>query len=195
MLVPNTFRYIGLNMIITAINRSGATKFCLDKAEENQLKFIGQLDHASMTDFSTIDKIKYHETRRQEKLTFAEIITITNNHSDYVVLNNNITSSALFSQSAYFITRRNIKSSYFSLISFLQKQSPLLSGPMLRGILNRHTFQIGLIHTYLKMNNIIPLYFEDLFPESNTKYAPELDSDIQKIVNDCLTILQNNMCE
>lgn len=178
-------------MIITAVCRSGATKFAYDKSVECNLKFIGEIDQIAISDFTRFDKNRYHEISVQSDLSFSGLLHVIDNHKDYVILNNQA-NPALFDLSDYFLTRKDIEATFYSLITLIRRQYTTLTAAQARQHMMLHSFRIGLIHTYLKEKNITPLYFEDLYPDVKTEYSIRADRDFSSLVDECMELLSKH---
>lgn len=171
-------------MIVTAPFRSGATKFCLDQAELCGLRYVGEIDKQASEHFTLFDKARHHETGQQPWLSFDEINDYFADSSNVIILNNTC-NPALFAKTNYFLTRKEISKTYHSLATLLRRAYPL-SAIQLKPTFKRHSFQIGILYSYLKKNNITPLYFEDLYPDSDTDHESYRDPEVIALVEEQL---------
>lgn len=178
-------------MIITAIFRSGGTKFAFDKSLETGLPFVGELSVSAMPALARLDKNRYHELAVQPELSFSQMLDAIKNHYRYVILNNHV-NPALFGITDYFLTRKDLRMSYFSMVTLMRRQYPWITATQMRPVLSNHTFQIGLVHSYLKENNIVPLYFEDLYPTSKTIHLSANEPEMCQVVDEFMEFLTKN---
>lgn len=178
-------------MIITAICRSGGTKFAIDKSTETGLPFIGEIDQIAMSDFTRLNKNEHHEISGQADLSFSELIHVVENHDKYVILNNQA-NPALFSKSAYFLTRKDVEATFYSLATLIGRQYPSMTAIQARQPLMSHCFRIGLVHTYMRDRGIVPLYYEDLFPDVKTEYKIRSDASYVALVSECMNLLRKH---
>ena len=90
-------------MIVVAEPRSGATKFCMDLAEQSGQRFIGEPTGENLVGFisGSTYKEQYHETSYQPRLTLDEIFD-----TDNIILANKYVVPYL-QQSSYLILRRS----------------------------------------------------------------------------------------
>lgn len=184
------FLYTYYAMIVTALPRTGATKFCIDLAKELGLEFVGQIDRHSISHCSDIDKQRFHETSIQPELTFEKINDVMYDHSEFVVLNNNC-NPALFYESNYFITRRDVKMIYHSLFTFIKSQHKAFQLVHMRPIFKQLTFQIGLFNAFIQNKNhgVTVMYSEDLYPEFKQEHQSLYDQECVDLIEQHIKFL------
>ena len=146
-------------MIISAPYRSGATSLCLHLAETHQLKFAGQVDHNSVEWTRIEDKNLVHEHKNQPDHSVDQLVDIFCDHSQHVVLNNSM--PALIPASEYFIVRKDLAQSYYSLYLILNKIYPNINKFAVETTFKKMSWFNSILMAYCKKSGIKPLILEE----------------------------------
>lgn len=171
-------------MIVIATPRSGATKFCIDLAEETGLEFFGEMHTAHIADYPPThiqlhNKGQEHETRLQRSWEAGDYMKSLSNIDQYVALANAGDTTNLLPFADYLICRKDHENLYKSILNFTVKLNPDID-------LNGFAFIYGktLFNNYASMLDYSyhtgkPIqWYEDLFPSADTNYI-EIQSHSQ----------------
>lgn len=146
-------------MIISAPYRSGGTSLAIKLAEQNELKFVGQIDHNTIQFTKIEDKNTIHEYANQPMHTFDDVANWFIDDSDVVILNNS--NPALFSKTHTFIIRDDFYRCYSSIYWMMAKLYPLMQPHHADHLFRKVTYFNALLLTHLKMYFIKPLILEE----------------------------------
>lgn len=166
-------------MIVVAIPRSGATRICMDLAEKHNIKFLGEMSPRNMSSQLRLRKDLTHETKFEIKVTPEEYCKSVERDPNYVYLANYPGSNLLTSDADYVVMRKDLKNSLFSWVNYVIKGGKLTTTDievdatarlkcffMLDMILD-NTY--GIV-TYCLNNAKEIIWYEDYFPDMDTKY-------------------------
>lgn len=145
-------------MIVSSPYRAGGTYLAIKLANENNLKYVGQIDNNTVQYTQIEDKNLIHTYKNQPLHTFSDINKWMKDDSDVVILNNS--NPALFHRTDTFIMRKDFTNCYISIynVMFAIHQMPL---HVVDNMFKRITFFNGMMVTYIKENNITPLILEE----------------------------------
>lgn len=153
-------------MIIVAMPRTGATRICMDIAEQKGLTFAGELMPFYLRDLKIPNYKKiYHETKTQPAYNARDFYNILEDHSQHVVLSN-FWSFMNIPACDHIILRKNMRNAFISqgrFCSFAQGRHGLSLGEqeLYTSFLNLRT-----IIAYLKeFGEDKVIWYEDYFPD------------------------------
>lgn len=155
-------------MLVAALPRCGATKYCLDLQESTGLEFIGELNPIYLDQYSDTAKRDNHETRFQPLYSIDKFVEALTDHSNYIVLVNQSPHLVLHN-SDYLVLRRNMYNAFLSQANFFIKCRPYLNG---EGVLQHLyiSFQsfLGVVAYISKSGYKNIIWYEDYFGIQDT---------------------------
>lgn len=115
-------------MLVIAPPRCGATKICMDLAEQLSLPFVGELNPMYIDSCNeTNEKVKYHETLFQPSYSTDLYLKALTDHTNYIVLVNQ-SPHLLIHSADLVVLRKNMKNAFLSQANFFIKSRPYLNG-------------------------------------------------------------------
>lgn len=167
-------------MIVVAIARSGATKICMDLAEEHGIKFLGEMTPRNMSQRLRYRKDINHETKFEMRMTEEEYCKAIERDPQYISLVNNAGADLLTADADYVVMRKDLKANLYSWLNYIIKT--VHGGKLAIGneeVIHRIKYitlldmildtAYGII-TYCLNNDKKIIWYEDYFPGMDTKY-------------------------
>lgn len=182
-------------MIIVAMPRTGATRICMDIAEEKNLIYAGELIPYSLRDLKIPNyKRIYHETKNQPVYRTRDFYALLEDHSQHVVLSN-FWSFANLPTCSHIILRKNMRNAFLSHARFCSKFSEGTVGQELyMSFMNLRAIVAYLI----EFGDDKVIWYEDYFPnwpdqkeinrDAENKYGEMIDNlfESHSVVGDYL---------
>jgi len=158
-------------MIVVAEPRCGATKFCIDLAEKNNLDFLGELYLESITGLEFLTHHKHpksiaHETKTGNFFSI-ETMDLYTDEKKLFLLNQPVNTMG-FDTSKFFIMRKNIRDTLLSYNNYLLTFGNINEDKInfalgLALFYTQHVFKISyMITKYCKHYNKNVLWYEDM---------------------------------
>lgn len=155
-------------MLVAALPRCGATKYCLDLQNSTGLEFIGELNPIYLDQYSDTAKRDNHETRFQPLYSMDKFVEALTDHSKYIVLVNQSPHLVLHNSDCLLL-RRNMYNAFLSQANFFIKCRPYLYG---EGVLQHLylSFQsfVGVVACISKLKYKDIVWYEDYFGIDST---------------------------
>jgi hypothetical protein len=169
-------------MIIAALPRCGATKYCLDLQEKTGLKFIGELNPIYLDDYHDTAKQTYHETGFQPLYSNDVFVDALINPDKHIILINQSPHLRIHDADIVLL-RKNMKDAFISQANFFIKSRPYLKGEAILQHLYLSFQSFYGVATYLnkhQKSNVV--WYEDYFKMSGTKTDSLDDHPHRKII-------------
>lgn len=199
-------------MLVAAVGRSGATRYCMDQAERLGIPFIGEITPVFIEGFSKSNaKELSHETGYAPKIPSEVFFDALVNKDKYVSLVNSSWHLVL-PIADVLVLRKNIRHCFTSMANYLIKIRETVPG---HGIPNTHIhlYMMNMFQslyatvTYLERNEIPIVWYESYFnkphiaeylEKSDDRYTIEQMIDNMLDLNDLLPRferLKETLCE
>lgn len=177
-------------MIVAALRRTGATKYCLDRAEELGIPFVGEINPAYLQGVIPVDsnmKALQHETKFQPALNHQTFYDPLINKDDYVSLVN-VYPALVLPIADKIMLRKNAKRGFYSLANILIKAIPLDTESQVIANVYQEIFSMNAIVTYLEHHKKEVIWYENYFGDlpSHTPILnerPALKATLDGIIN------------
>lgn len=162
-------------MIIAALPRCGATKYCLDLSEKTNIPFIGEYRPLHINGFQNIEvskKSQYHETGFQPLINHDIFVDAIVNPDNYIVLIND-NPHLILPQAKCILLRKNIRNVFYSTANILLKSNPNMKASVINNVAMFQIFEwFYAITIYLERTKLPIIWYEDYFNNKpvNTEY-------------------------
>ena len=185
-------------MLVVSLPRSGATKYCMDLAEQTGLRFVGDMNPGNIIEYGAWwAKIKQnaHETKHDQSISVADYLDVIDNKQNYIILANT-GNHLLLPMADKIILRRNLVNTFRSVCNYWLKMTPEMTMTTLLDLtVNPLVANTKLIYEYIKKDSSNVVWYEDYFNNFPCN-TPALDNHPNKdmIYNHVYTKL-GDLCE